>query len=230
MPTLESKNFLKNIAVLRKFFIKKTRVQPLVGEPTLTKEQIYKKFRRARTILRIVFTLNKISEEIIVYGTSSNLFDLSIRDRQALKRYLFPLLYQEQDDLFQDLVEFPLIHPNSLVKTVWNPILFFLMVYTATLLPYRMAFEPDLMTPGWFIFDIIIDVLFWLDFIINCISAYFDDEGKLIKTRKEVIVNYLRTWFFVDLVACLPMEQIFIGIFGSEGESDKVISLPPLPP
>jgi hypothetical protein len=38
-------------------------------------------------------------------------------------------------------LELFLIHPKSSFKTVWNPILIFLLLYTATIMPYRVAFE-----------------------------------------------------------------------------------------
>jgi hypothetical protein len=134
--------------------------------------------------------LNKISEHIITYGTSSNLFDLSSRDRPALKRYLFPLLYQENDDLGTESLnlDFPLIHPKGVIKTLWNPILFLLMLYTATLLPYRSnninfifiaAFDFDDDSKFWLVLDYIIDSLFWVDLLINFCTTWIDEDGKL---------------------------------------------------
>ena len=36
----------------------------------------------------------------------------------------------------------------------------------------------------WSVFDTVIDALFWVDLIINFLSAYYDEENKLIRTRK----------------------------------------------
>lgn len=47
-------------------------------------------------------------------------------------------------------------------------------------------------------------------------------QGKLVRTKKEVINNYLKSWFVVDFLASLPAEEIFLAAIGSEGESAKV--------
>jgi hypothetical protein len=100
---------------------------------------------------------------------------------------------------------FPLIHPNSKLNNIWNPIYISIMIYTATVMPYRVAFQDDI-NEGWRIFDIIIDTLFWIDLVVNMLSASYNDEGILLKTRKTVIMSYLKTWFLVDFLSCLPFE------------------------
>lgn len=44
--------------------------------------------------------------------------------------------------------------------------------------------------------------------IISSISGYYDEEGKLVKKRKIVLMNYLKGWFTVDLLSCLPLNYI----------------------
>jgi hypothetical protein len=39
-------------------------------------------------------------------------------------------------------------------------------------------------------------------------SAYYNEEGLLIKDRKTVILNYVKTWFLVDFLACFPLETV----------------------
>lgn len=52
----------------------------------------------------------------------------------------------EEDNKLSDFnnddqeIEFPLIHPNSLLMKIWNPILVILMIYTATIMPFRISF------------------------------------------------------------------------------------------
>lgn len=44
-------------------------------------------------IIKTVIRLNKISENIRNYGTSSDLFNVATRDRPTVKKVLFPLSY-----------------------------------------------------------------------------------------------------------------------------------------
>lgn len=103
------------------------------------------------------------------------------------------------------------------MKQIWNPLLGLLILYTATVLPYRISFLNDEDKTFWDVFDIVFDTLFWFDLVINFVSAYYDEEGKLVRTRREVMLNYLRGWFLIDFLACFPFEQVFLIAFGSNG-------------
>ena len=46
-------------------------------------------------------------------------------------------------------------------------------------------------------------------------SAYYNDDGILIKDRKTVITTYMKGWFIIDFLACFPFETL-IRYFGKE--------------
>lgn len=60
----------------------------------------------------------------------------------------------------------------------------------------------------WTTVDTVIDVLFWIDLLVSMCSAYYDEEGKLVKSRKIVIIKYIKGWLFLDLLSCLPISYI----------------------
>ncbi|KAL4438790.1 hypothetical protein ABPG74_013463 [Tetrahymena malaccensis] len=194
-------NFLKAVALLRS-----KKVAPIKKK---TKEEIQKLFRKAYMIVLAVIRLNKICEDIRNFGTSPNLFDVAIRNRIAVKRVLFPLSFKEEGpkENEQNRIEFPLIKPNSQIHKIWSPILLCLVFYSATILPYRIAFQDDI-PYGWDIFDYVIDGLFWIDLVINMFSTYYDDDNQLVKSRKVVVLNYLKSWFIVDLICCIPIDLL----------------------
>ena len=96
-----------------------------------------------------------------------------------------------------------MIYPDSPSKKYWNFFLIFLLLYVATLMPYRIAFV-DENTGFWFYFDIFIDFSFIADIFINIFSAYYDDENKLVTNRRVIFMTYLRSWFLLDLIASFP--------------------------
>ncbi|KAL4471127.1 hypothetical protein ABPG72_006508 [Tetrahymena utriculariae] len=194
-------NFLKAVALLRS-----KKVAPFKKK---SKEEIQKLFRKAYMIVLAVIRLNKICEDIRNFGTSPNLFDVAIRNRIAVKKVLFPLSFKEEGpkESEQNKIDFPLIKPNSKILQIWSPILLCLVFYSATILPYRIAFQDDI-SQGWDIFDYVIDCLFWIDLVINMFSTYYDDDNQLVKSRKVVIINYLKSWFIVDLICCIPIDLI----------------------
>jgi hypothetical protein len=56
-----------------------------------------------------------------------------------------------------------------------------------------------------FLRKLIIDGLFFLDVIINCNLAFYDEEENLLITdRKTIFKKYLKSWLIVDVVACVP--------------------------
>jgi len=57
-----------------------------------------------------------------------------------------------------------------------------LLLYSITLLPYRIAFIVDDADLSYF--DYIVDSCFMLDVVFNFFSSYYDDEGNLIIDRK----------------------------------------------
>ena len=74
-----------------------------------------------------------------------------------------------------------------------------LLLYTATVMPYRMAFIQSVMYDSWFYVELCVDALFFIDLLINCFSAYYNNHGHLVTDRKIIIISYLRSWFIIDL-------------------------------
>ena len=65
-----------------------------------------------------------------------------------------------------------------------------LLVYTATAMPWRMAFIDTTLWDGWFIAELVIDALFFIDIIVNCFSAYYDKETNLVTDKKKIFLKY----------------------------------------
>ena len=99
-----------------------------------------------------------------------------------------------------------IIMPHSRTRTIWNFIVLMLLVYTATLVPYRTAFieledETNMILPA---FDIIVDIMYIIDMGLNFFMAY-EDRDKKVETRlKYIAINYFQTWWALDFLACIP--------------------------
>lgn len=59
--------------------------------------------------------------------------------------------------------------------------------------------------------DVFFDVIFGLDILINFFSAYIDNEDNIVKNRQKIVVNYLKSWFLIDLFSILPISAILEG-------------------
>ena len=69
-----------------------------------------------------------------------------------------------------------ILAPDSDFKTVWNVLLIVALLYTATVMPYNVAFIDEDPTP-LAVSNFLIDTFFWFDIFFNFISAYERPNG-----------------------------------------------------
>lgn len=72
----------------------------------------------------------------------ARLRDISEGSQQRAQRYNLTQMQEIKRSATSQLVYKmkTIIHPDSIVKKIWNIVLIFLLVYTAILMPYRLAF------------------------------------------------------------------------------------------
>lgn len=120
-------------------------------------------------------------------------------------------LASQMISLNDDDLKWYIINPESIFKNIWNFYMGVLLIYTAFLLPYTMAFIDTKPFDGWFYMNITVDISFLLDIIVNLFSAYYEKRMNLIKSHRKIIKKYASTWMIFDILSCIPFE--FIEIF-----------------
>eukprot|EP01043_Picozoa_sp_COSAG02_P045755 COSAG02_NODE_4217_length_5620_cov_17.851476_4_plen_772_part_00 len=100
--------------------------------------------------------------------------------------------------------------PDAGFRMQWDLVQVCVLLLTAVIVPLRVGFSAmDESDPVfWFSFDAVSDVYFIVDIIINCRTAYVDSHQKIVADSKKVFAHYVKTWFFIDVVACLPLNYI----------------------
>jgi len=101
-----------------------------------------------------------------------------------------------------------LIYPESSKKAGWDLFMTFVLLVTCFKSPYDIAFSNENSPLVDNIIDWTIDCLFLLDILIIFNTAFYDDDIQLIDDRKEIAFTYLRSWFFIDFLACIPFDDI----------------------
>lgn len=81
-------------------------------------------------------------------------------------------------------------------------------MYTAFITPIRITFYEEDNSFAWVFVDYLIDSLFVIDIIITLNSAFYRSGNEFISSRKVVILNYLKTWFVLDILALFPFELV----------------------
>ena len=54
-------------------------------------------------------------------------------------------------------------------------------------------------------------VNFFSDILLNFRTTFVNQRGEVVTNSKDIAINYLKTWFFLDLVAALPFD--FLDLF-----------------
>ncbi len=102
-----------------------------------------------------------------------------------------------------------MIHPNSTFRKRWDVWQAVLIVYLAFACPYRVSFDdPVVLWSGWFVFDLFIDLYFIMDVCLNFRTAIITKDGEVLYKQKDVSLYYMKTWFVLDLISCLPLEYV----------------------
>lgn len=109
-------------------------------------------------------------------------------------------------------------------KAVWDWITLLLVLYTAVFTPYVAAFllnedytkaklnkDPvvrlrnaaHIQTDPLVIIDLIVDLIFIVDIVINFRTTCLQN-GEVITDPQKIAVHYVKGWFLIDAVAALP--------------------------
>lgn len=108
-----------------------------------------------------------------------------------------------------------IFYPDSDFMVVWNLMNIIFMFYLITLLPYFMVFSiQSLVIDG---FEIIIDVYFIVDILINFNLAFMTAKGSLVEDRKVISKKYLKSYFIIDFLTSIPL-----GWFITSGNSSQL--------
>jgi voltage-gated potassium channel Kch len=81
------------------------------------------------------------------------------------------------------------------------------LVFACIVTPYRIAFvEKDGL--DWVIINGFVDVLFLLDILIIFNTATYDEDFITIDCRRRISLQYIQSWFFIDLLSIIPFDHL----------------------
>ena len=74
----------------------------------------------------------------------------------------------------------------------------------------------------WEAIQIFIDLVFFCDIIISFFSAYYNKLEALVSSRRAIVCGYIKTWFFIDVIAIFPLELIANTTLNSMGKLGRI--------
>eukprot|EP00500_Bicosoecida_sp_ms1_P000700 CAMPEP_0203808006 /NCGR_PEP_ID=MMETSP0115-20131106/1370_1 /ASSEMBLY_ACC=CAM_ASM_000227 /TAXON_ID=33651 /ORGANISM="Bicosoecid sp, Strain ms1" /LENGTH=879 /DNA_ID=CAMNT_0050716689 /DNA_START=358 /DNA_END=2994 /DNA_ORIENTATION=- len=100
------------------------------------------------------------------------------------------------------------VNPSSSFMKYWDIWVVTLLVYTAFLTPFEIAFLETQLN-ALFFFNRLVDLSFLCDMIINFMMPFYDvDKQQWITSSWAIAKHYLMRWFVLDVLSILPIDTV----------------------
>ncbi|CAH1263880.1 potassium voltage-gated channel subfamily H member 1-like isoform X1 [Branchiostoma lanceolatum] len=176
--------------------------------------------RLARSVTRSRSVLVQFSSTVPKQpdmGKQSNLshrFSLRRLSRRPSEQPYWQILNLNADVLPKYKQETPKTPPHIILhyssfKAGWDWVILILTFYTAIMVPYNVAFKlKDRENIPLLVTDSIVDIVFLIDIVLNFHTTFVGPGGEVVSDPKIIRMNYLKSWFVIDLLSCLPYDVI----------------------
>ena len=105
----------------------------------------------------------------------------------------------------------------------WDLFIMFMAIYSWFAIPVQLSLNPEFTNhPAYIIVDALINAIFIIDVIINFRTTFIHKvTGEEIIEQRKIAVEYIKTRFFIDLIASIPFDFI-AGLFVSSGNASTL--------
>lgn len=117
----------------------------------------------------------------------------------------------------------PVLHPEGRLRSVWNVLVALLIIYCGVVVPLEIAFEPAMEAgmgvAGWLAWEnwnLVVDIFFLLDILLNFRTGFIAD-GVFLRDTRLICRHYLSGSFLIDLLGSFPLNLILKAI-GDDGD------------
>ncbi|GJM88664.1 hypothetical protein PR202_ga04753 [Eleusine coracana subsp. coracana] len=102
----------------------------------------------------------------------------------------------------------------------WETFMVLLVVYSAWVYPFEVAFMNAVPKGGLEVADIVVDLFFAVDIVLTFFLAYIDSRTQLlVHDRKRIAFRYLSTFFVMDVASTIPFQGLAYLATGQVRES-----------
>ena len=120
-----------------------------------------------------------------------------------------------------------IVLPDSRFRRIWDFFQVIFLLYVAIMTPYRIGFNievegpgPNSSVSGMWCFELVVDIYFITDIFINFRTAYEAKDRFIERDVDRIKWHYIKSWFFIDVVACLPINYVFLVVKASQGKDE----------
>jgi hypothetical protein len=122
-----------------------------------------------------------------------------------------------------------LINPHAPAMRRWDGATTLALLFTASITPYEVAFletDPD-EYPVLFVANRVVDVLFLCDVVLQFFLCYEEQDPtqglRMVKDQRKIAERYVKSWFVLDVLSCLPIDVVSYYFESEELEDFKIM-------
>eukprot|EP00924_Labyrinthula_sp_SR-Ha-C_P009466 snap_masked-scaffold_2-processed-gene-24.31-mRNA-1 protein AED:1.00 eAED:1.00 QI:0/-1/0/0/-1/1/1/0/675 len=93
---------------------------------------------------------------------------------------------------------------NSTFRTLWDLLIMCFILHLGFKIPFLFAFQEWSFSSE---FETVVEICFVLDIVFNFVTSYLEN-GEHVTDKQKIAKYYIRTWFFLDLLALIPVELL----------------------
>ena len=161
---------------------------------------------------RLSILLKLMDKAIVVWGSPNEMYGQQPADTSDWMRDTEELGNTEEREKEAKAKPF-FFHPDMKFRTVWDLVQVVLLLYLLIGVPITIAFELDVkFASPQFWFDMCVDFYFVTDIIINFRTPFYDERNMLEIDERAIAMDYLKSWFVLDLITCFPISYIMLAI------------------
>ena len=165
-----------------------------------------------------------------VWGSPTHLYGLNVRDGTEEHGEGAGVLTAQEKEL-EAMAMSRFFHPNMPMRTIWDLVQVVLLLYLLVIVPMRISFglEVNFGSVGFW-WDASVDVYFIADIFLNFRTGFYDARGHLVIDFSVIARSYMRGWFVLDFITCLPVSYIVMLVQtdtsgGAGGKSIRVFKV-----
>ena len=72
---------------------------------------------------------------------------------------------------------------------------------------------------GLWWWELFVDMYFVVDIVLNFRTPFYDAQGRLVYSTKEMAMNYMKGWLLIDIGSCASLLQ-YVFLLTNSGDSD----------
>ncbi|CAK9005762.1 Potassium voltage-gated channel subfamily H member 1 (Ether-a-go-go potassium channel 1) (EAG channel 1) (EAG1) (r-eag) (Voltage-gated potassium channel subunit Kv10.1), partial [Durusdinium trenchii] len=139
-----------------------------------------------------------------------------------------PILLEKMwDDDASTISESGVIFPNNKALLGWDLFMLLQICFVAVYVPFQVGVSAGVLVYtsgyGWLGFAFI-NLCFITDTVLNFFRASFDKRGRIVIDRKRIAIMYLRGWFTIDVISCIPVDPL-LRFVQTDGTSASVMTI-----